>query len=201
MTWLGKAAVLWVLYEAPDVPPHLLSTLIAVAAFAGTDGRGAHPSAATVAMIIRKTERTAKKDLAELARLGLLLPGDPHIVAHIRADRRPNVYDLPLPRGVAHDTPVSGHGVLQATARGVAESPNGVSHATPEEVLKTSGKRARDRAGGADASADPETPFRAPPCYECGRPFTAEQLADAGFRLAALSGTVAHPGCAAEAGS
>jgi hypothetical protein len=145
------------------VPARLVSTLVAVAAFAGTDGRGAHPSAATVAMITRKTERNAKKDLAALRELGLLLPGDPRIVAHIRADRRPSVYDLPMPRGVAQDTPSSGHGVSHATARGVAESPNGVSHATPEEFLKNSGTaRGRDRAGSADAGAP-----RPPWCGEC----------------------------------
>ena len=152
--WLSKAAVLWVLYEAPGVPAHLLSTLIAVAAHTDQDGKGAYISAATAAEITRKTERNAKKDLAELTRLGLLLPGNQRIVAHIRADRRPNVYDLPMPRGVAHDTPPSPNGVSQATARGVAQSPNGVSQATPEEVLKTSGTaRGRASADGARAGA------------------------------------------------
>ena len=104
-----------------------VSTLLAVAASTGADGKGAYISAATVAQLTRKTERTAKKDLAELTRLGLLLPGNQRIVAHIRSDRRPNVYDLPMPRGVAQDTPSSPNGVSHTTARGVVPGPNGVS--------------------------------------------------------------------------
>lgn len=164
--WLSKGAVLWVLYDAGNVPPHLLSTLIVFAAHAGTDGRGAHPSAATVAMLTRKGERRAKRDIAELVELGLLAPGDARIVAHIRADRRPAVYDLPMPRGVTHDppsdelrgvpqtTPYNGHGVVHRTARGVLQVPDGVVHRTPEEVLKTSGRRARDSASAQSPPAD-----------------------------------------------
>lgn len=147
--WLSKAAVLWALDEAGDIPPRLVATLIAVARYAGEDGRGAHPSAATIAAHIRKNERNTKKDLAELARLGLLLPGDHRLVAHIRADKRPAVYDLPMPRGVAQDTPLNGHGVSQMAPRGVADGPNGVSQATPKEILKGSGIGAR--ANGAEA--------------------------------------------------
>lgn len=195
--WLSKAAVLWVLYEAPGVPAHLLSTLIAVAAHTDQDGKGAYISAATVAEITRKTERNARKDLAKLTRLGLLLPGNQRIVAHIRADRRPNVYDLPMPRGVAQDTPSSPNGVSQATARGVAQSPNGVSRATPEEVLKTSGTaRGRASADGARAGApEPATPRRAPPCPECGVPFTPAELADPDYHAAAMRGYLMHAEC------
>ena len=160
MRWLGKAAVLWVLYEAPDVPAHLLSTLLAVAASTGADGKGAYISAATVAQLTRKTERTAKKDLAELTRLGLLLPGNQRIVAHIRSDRRPNVYDLPMPRGVAQDTPSSPNGVSHTTARGVVQGPNGVSHTTPEEILNRSRIGARAASGDDAPRAHLEDPLR-----------------------------------------
>jgi hypothetical protein len=119
-SWLSKPAVLWALDEAPDVPAHLVAALVAVARYADENGRGAHPSALTVAAHIRKTERNAKKDLSELRQLGLLLSGDQRIVVSIRADRRPFVYDLPMARGVAQDTPSRGHGVSRATARGVA---------------------------------------------------------------------------------
>jgi hypothetical protein len=174
--WLGWNAVLWVFYEAPDVPAHLLSALLVYAAHAGTDGRGAYPSASTVAMLTRKTERNAKKDIAELVRLGLLLPGNQRMAAHIRADKRPSVYDLPMPergasrrppsqepRGVAHDTPPSPNGVSHTTARGVAQGPDGVSHTTPEEFLKNSGRaRASASADGARTHAQPQ------PCDRCG---------------------------------
>src|SRR5262249_51482293 len=64
--WPSKPAVLWALYDAGDVPAHLLSTLLVYAVHAGTDGRGAHPSAATVATLTRKTERIAKYNIAQL---------------------------------------------------------------------------------------------------------------------------------------
>lgn len=157
--WLSKAAVLWAMDEAPDVPPHLFAALLAVARYADEHGRGAYPSAMTVAAIIRKSERNAKKDLAALRRLGLLLPGDQRIAKDIRGDKRPFVYNLPMPsdssaRGDVCDTPSSGNGVSHTTARGVAQVSSGVSHTTPEEFLKNSGRRApRARAGSAVAVA------------------------------------------------
>lgn len=106
MSWLGKAAVLWALDDAEGVPPHIVSTLVAVARYAGEDGRGAHPSALTVAGHTRKSESQAKRDLAKLEELKLIKRGNQRIVASIRADRRPTVYDLAMPRGSTHDTPV-----------------------------------------------------------------------------------------------
>ncbi len=183
MAWLSKRAVLWALDEAASVPPHLVSALIAVARYAGEDGRGAHPSALTVAGHIRKTERTAKKDLAELRQLGLLLPGDQRIVAAIRADKRPFVYDLPMPRGVAQDTPSTGHGV---------------SHRTPEEFLKNSSTRARADGAGAPPPPRPGTRYTAPPCPVCGEPFSQEWLADPATRSMALAGDIIHEECREE---
>ena len=162
--WFNRHAVEWVLYEAGDVPPHLLAAYMAVASFTGPDGKGAHPSTATVALLIRKADRNAKKDISELKRLKLLLPGDERLVSHIRADRRPNVYDLPMPRGVADVTPWRLNGVTQGTARGDAEGPDGVTQASPKKDLKRSGKgAARD---GADA---PPSPPRPDPMPCCGR--------------------------------
>jgi hypothetical protein len=159
--WISRTAVLWVMDEAPDVPVRLFAALVAVARYAGEDGRGAHPSAQTVADIIRKTERSAKKDLAALRKLGLLLPGDQRIARHIRADKRPFVYDLPMPRGVAQDTSSVSHGVSHRTGRGVAQVQNGVSHRTPEEVLKTSGIGARPDADAPHANLSPADAARA----------------------------------------
>ena len=198
-SWLSKPAVLWAMDEAPDVPAHLFGALVAVARYADEHGCGAHPSASTVAAIIRKTERNAKKDLAELRRRGLLLAGDQQLVKDIRPDKRPFVYDLPMPRGDAHDTPNGvthttprdGCGVSHRVERGVAQGQNGVSHTTPKEVLKTSRRRARDAAdAAAPPRAEPEDQRRAPPCPECGKPFSSEQLADPDFRYMAMRGEV-----------
>jgi hypothetical protein len=194
--WISKTAVEWAVYDAPGVPAHLLSTLIVYATFAGTDGRGAHPSAATVAILTRKAERNAKKDITALVKLGLLVPGDPRIVAHIRVDRRPAVYDLPIPRGDAHDTPSSICGVTHRTARGDAQGPDGVMQASPEQVLKrTWTPRARDSARAPRARAQTHTPRRAPPCPDCGVCYTQEQLADDEFCREAMAGTAGcvHP--------
>lgn len=186
-TWLGKAAVLWVLDEAQDVPAHLVSTLVAVARYADNEGRGAHPSALTVATHTRKTERQAKRDLAALEQLGLLLPGDTRIVARIRSDRRPNVYDLPMPRGDTHDTPRGTHGVTYRAARGDIQGQNGVSPMSPKEFQKNS----RTRAPRARAVA-PKTTLAAPPCPVCGLPFSAEILADPDVRALAMAGDLTH---------
>ena len=162
--WLGKTAVLWALHDAPGVPARLVSTLIAVAAYADSDGRGAYPSGATIAAITRKSESQAKRDIAELEKLGLLRPGDERIVKDIRPDRRPKIYDLPLDisRGASGRTPV-------AESRGASERPpptgprgasgyrtgriqlqNGGRPDAPEEFLKNSGI-ARDGASADGA--------------------------------------------------
>lgn len=196
--WLSKPAVLWALDEAPGVPPELVSALVALARHAGLDGRGAHPSAATIAGQTRKSERQAKRDLKRLEELKLIMPGDTAIVAHIRADRRPKVYDLAMPRGDTDDMSSDGHGVTPRVARGDTQGRHGVSPMSPEEVLKTSRKGAR----GPSASP-PRTPAekirRAPPCHKCGEAFTQDQLADPEFRVLAVAGAAGHPDCEAPA--
>jgi hypothetical protein len=195
--WLSKAGVLWAMDEAPGVPPHLVAALVAVARYADENGRGAHPSALTVATIIRKSERNAKRDLAALRKLGLLIPGDQRIVKDIRPDRRPFVYDLPMSRGVADDISRTTHGVSQATARGVAQVPSGVSQVTPEEFPKNSGRRAApDRAGGASANAQPKKTFW--PCPGCNEAFTDEDLVDDENRRRAMEGDLWHVECMEE---
>jgi hypothetical protein len=117
--WLSKPAVLWAVYEAPDVPSHLLATLMVVAMHTGSDGTGAYISASTVATLTRKTESQAKRDLRKLEGLKLIRRGNQRLVAHIRPDRRPVVYDLPMPeRGSTDATPYNGHGVARRPERG-----------------------------------------------------------------------------------
>lgn len=181
--WLGKAAVLWAMDDAPDVPARLASTLTAVARYADEDGRGSYPSASTVAAITRKSESQAKRDMAELEKLGLLLLGDQRLVKDIRADRRPKVYDLPMPRGVAQDTPPGSRGASRRPPYGAhLDGPrdgqrgaygdstgriplqNGVRPDAPEQILKGSRRRAR---GAAGADAAPRTQPKPLWCGEC----------------------------------
>lgn len=196
--WVSRNALLWALYDAPDVPAHLLSTLIAVAIHTSQGGKGAYVSAATVAAITRKSERNAKKDLAELRKLGLLVPGNQRIAMHIRSDGRPMVYDLPMPRGVAGDTPSDGHGVSHTTGRGVAEGHHGVSQTTPKEIYK----RSRIAGRGADGAPPPpgahhETrPGPWMRCFVCDKPLAVDEMdTAANRRQLAIDGEVSHADC------
>lgn len=98
MSEVGKRvsveAITWVLNEAQDVPAPLVSTLVGLANHATPDGRNAYPSQAKLAKYTRKSERTVRRDLAELERLGLICRGDQRVVEHVPRDRRPVVYDL-----------------------------------------------------------------------------------------------------------
>jgi hypothetical protein len=174
--WFNAAAAEWVIFEAQGVPRELLSTLIMVALHADYDGRSAYPSASTVAELTRKSERQAKRDLDKLESLGLLSPGDRRVVLHIRADMRPNVYDLPAagreyvgrhrkrgvtdvtPNGVSPTSPREANGVTSGAERGDITPQNGVSPTSPEEFFKNSGKGAPPPAdGGAVGGGAPET--------------------------------------------
>lgn len=198
--WLSRAAILWALYEAADVPAHLLSTLIAVAAHTGNDGQGAYISAGTVGQLTRKTESQAKRNLRELEKLGHISRGNQRLVAHIRADRRPIVYDVPMPergsadatssRGSTHATPQA-HGVAPTPSRGSTEGPHGVAPVLPEEFLKNS-RTARGRASAENARADAPKTITAPPCPGCGKPFSQELLADPAARQLAMDGDLTH---------
>jgi len=90
-------AIAWVLDEAPGVPARLLATLIVIANHADTYGKGAWPSQATMARQTRKSDRAVRADVLQLEELGLIVRGDQRIVLHIRSDRRPVVWDLPMP--------------------------------------------------------------------------------------------------------
>jgi hypothetical protein len=178
------------------VPARLVSTLIAIAAYAGEDGRGAYPSGATVAILTRKSESQAKRDMAELEKLGLLLAGDERIVKDIRADRRPNVYDLAMPRGASERPPSQDPRGASGHRTGRISEQNGVRPDAPEEFLKNSGKaRGRASAEGARASAPETSPRRIWPCPQCGEGFTPEDLADAEDRRSAEEGDLWHAEC------
>lgn len=166
-TWISRPAVLWVLYEAPDVPARLLSTLLVMAVYAGNDGKGTYPSAATVAQLTRKSDRQAERDLHELEKRKLLRRGNQRLVAHIRSDRRPVVYDLPMPsRGDTHDTSSRGdiydaphaNGVTPMTSRGDIQGPDGVSPMSDEEALKRAGRGERGAVGATPPLASDEEP-------------------------------------------
>jgi hypothetical protein len=207
VTWLSKPAVLWAMDEANGVPARLRSTLFAVARYAGEDGRGAFPSLAQVAWITGKSRAQAGKDIAALVELGVLLPGDPGLVKDIRADVRPNVYDLAMRVSPRRDARVSsgrdapgGSRVSSGARTGLVASKTASRLGETEEDLKRS-STARGRVGARAPRAAPrapqtQTPRIAPPCPDCSRPYTAGQLADDGFYRKAMGGDA---GCIHEA--
>src|SRR5690554_6229292 len=91
-------ALTWALEDAPDVPPHLVATLVGLANHADEHGRGAYPSQPRLARYTRKGERNVRRDLDALESLGLIRRGDQRYTAHLPPDRRPVVWDLAMER-------------------------------------------------------------------------------------------------------
>lgn len=127
---MSVQAISWALEEAPGVAPGLVSTLIGLANHAGKDGRAAYPGIDTLATYTRKSYRQVQRDLEELAAAGLIRPGDQQHVSHLRADRRPRVWDLAVERkrsrGDTHDTPSSSNGTTHMTPRKASRGDTGV---------------------------------------------------------------------------
>ncbi|MFH9090932.1 helix-turn-helix domain-containing protein [Streptomyces sp. NPDC017673] len=71
-----------------------LLVLIRVANHTNGEMRGCYASAETLAGECLMGESTVLKHLRRLKAGGVLIPGDPELVSHLRADRRPPVYDL-----------------------------------------------------------------------------------------------------------
>jgi hypothetical protein len=95
-TWVDEVAL-----------PHLknggeLLVMLRVANHAGNGLKkmsGCHAAAKTLAKECLMGRSTVLNHLRNLAKRGLLVPGDPALVAHLPADKRPPVYDL----GGAHE--------------------------------------------------------------------------------------------------
>ncbi|MFD9950555.1 helix-turn-helix domain-containing protein [Nonomuraea sp. NPDC059023] len=95
---MSTQAMVWALEDAPDVPAQALGVLMGLANHADEHGRGAYPEQATLAEYARKSGRQARTDLTRLEELGLIRRGDQSLVAHLREDRRPVVWDVAMER-------------------------------------------------------------------------------------------------------
>lgn len=133
--------------------------LLCLANYAGTEGRDAFPSAATLANETGLSERTVRYKLDVLEDAGLIVRGKQAIAAvHIdRHDRRPVVYDLQLKRGAnsaprdeqgADDDSQGGtgckprqNGVQSTTERGAESAPNPslIPQGTEEQLQREAG--------------------------------------------------------------
>jgi Helix-turn-helix domain len=90
-----------------------------MANYAGEDGLNCFPSIATLARNSRLSGRSVQRHITKLLETGLIRKGNQNIAAALigRADRRPVVYDLMIPRGVTQ-SPRSTDGVTPKTSRG-----------------------------------------------------------------------------------
>lgn len=128
--------------------PAARHVLLCLANYAGSDGRGAFPSAGTLSEDTGLSERTVRLKLDELEKAGWIAEGNQAIAAAYidRRDRRPVVYDLQLKRG-ANAAPRKERGadnrtgcssqqsgVQENAERGAAAAPNpSVNHQGTEE--------------------------------------------------------------------
>lgn len=130
--------------------PAARHVLLCLANYAGSDGRGAFPAAATLSDDTGLSERTVRLKLAELDAAGWISEGNQAIAAAYidRRDRRPVVYDLQMKRGASAAPRERGagkrtgcssqtNGVQENAERGAAAAPNpSLNRQGPEEQLQ-----------------------------------------------------------------
>ncbi|MDD1966970.1 helix-turn-helix domain-containing protein [Pseudomonas putida] len=131
--------------------PAARHVLLCLANYAGSDGRGAFPSANTLSEDTGLSERTVRLKLDELEKAGFIAEGNQAIAAAYidRRDRRPVVYDLQMKRGANaaprkdrgadNGTGCSSkqNGVQENAERGAAAAPNpSLNHQGTEEQLQ-----------------------------------------------------------------
>ncbi|MCD9904689.1 helix-turn-helix domain-containing protein [Streptomyces sp. MT29] len=125
----------------------------------GSEMRGCYASAETIAGECLMGESTVLKHLRRLKAGGVLLPGDPGLVSHIRADRRPPVYDL----AGGHEPGCPGKHSIDLVCRPVAtgarsEHPSKGAPATgarfehPQKKPRSAGARSEHPSKGAPAT-------------------------------------------------
>lgn len=132
---MSHQATTWAVRQQIVKDPTARHVLLCMANYAGVDGRDVYPSLSTLAMDTGLSVRTLQRKLDHLLELGVIRHGNPAVVAAAipRADRRPPIYDLDMPRG---DTvsPGSGEKSVQHAkqGRGVSER-----HPVPREVSRS----------------------------------------------------------------
>jgi hypothetical protein len=122
-----------------------------MANYAGPEGRGAFPSAATISKQTGLSERTVRLKLDELEKGGWIAEGNQAIAAAYidRRDRRPVVYDLQLKRG-ANPAPRKDRGADDRTGcssqqNGVQENAERGAAAAPNTPLNHQGPKEQQR--------------------------------------------------------
>jgi len=93
---MSLSAMVWALKTAPVPDPISHLVLIGLADHANDDGTAARPSIGKLAEYARCSPRSVQNKLRTLEELGLIVKGDQRAVEHLRADRRPTVYNLDI---------------------------------------------------------------------------------------------------------
>jgi hypothetical protein len=93
---MSLEAMIWALKVADVRDPVAKLVLIGLADHANDDGTATWPAQSTLATYAGVTVRTVYTKLAVLVDCGVIRPGDQRLVEHIRADRRPHVWDLAM---------------------------------------------------------------------------------------------------------
>lgn len=154
-------SMVWALEQQEIKDSTCRHVLLCLANYAGSDGRGAFPSALTLAVDTGLSERTVRYKLDALESAGLIRRGNQSIAAAYidRHDRRPVVYDLIEKRGApaaprserganenATGCSSERNGVQMKTERGAAAAPN-TSSIRHLSVNKPIGDKSPDQKG------------------------------------------------------
>ncbi|WBB94117.1 hypothetical protein [Verrucosispora sp. WMMC514] len=78
------------------MPADLAWTLTVIASRCDQHGRGSRQTTKTIAAKTGKSVKQTQREIVRLRELGLIVPGDDSLVAHLPAGQRPAVYDVPL---------------------------------------------------------------------------------------------------------
>jgi DNA-binding transcriptional ArsR family regulator len=168
-------SMVWALEQQEIKDSTCRHVLLCLANYAGSDGRGAFPSALTLANDTGLSERTVRYKLDALEAAGLIKRGNQSIAAAYidRHDRRPVVYDLIEKRG-APDAPRSErgadedatgcsseqNGVQMKTERGAAAAPNTSS---TRHLSVNKPKEGADKSAGSRGKSSKFDPLTAKP--------------------------------------
>ncbi|MFJ3392033.1 helix-turn-helix domain-containing protein [Leifsonia aquatica] len=190
---MSLEAFIWTSQLPADVcGPKAFRVLLLLANHAHSDGRNVWRSNADMANQLHCSVRTIERAISELRMLGLIHEGDQKLTGHLRADRRPKVYDLNLMYGKAFDAPTTLVGAYDPTdlsrpdETGRNDPTTAVAHRTVIEPLTKTSQRNHTAAVGPSWHDSP----RGTKCkgqliderhceYGCIIPVPEEAMADA----------------------
>lgn len=143
---MSVQAMAWALEQKLIADPPARHVLLALANYADQAGRAAFPSVARLSAETGLSERTVQSKLRALERAGCIARGNQAVVsAHIvRADRRPNCFDISIWRGAAV-APREPDGVNVTTERGAPPAPDpSLTRIHPPYPARTAGSMTVD---------------------------------------------------------